>query len=97
MLVLDEEALGDSLVHDYEGHRRSLSSVVELVDGLLELRNFLGKADVTLSITQTISVDDEVGWEVLLMLGGKDFDCGLDGVFHLTLDNLLTLLLHQVL
>ena len=51
-LILDKEALCDPLVHDNEsdlGLRFCL--VVELVNCLLELRNLLGKAEITLSIT----------------------------------------------
>ena len=98
ILVFDKEALCDPLVHDDKIDRRlCFCLVVELVDCLLELGNLLGEADITLSVTKSISVDHKVGWELPFVLRSKDFDGFLDCILHRSLDDLLSLLLHQVL
>ena len=98
LLILDKEALRDPFVHDHEsdlGFRFCL--VVKLVDCLLELGNLLSEADITLSVTESISVDHKVGRELPFVLGSKDFDGLFDGCLHLSLHDLLSLLLHEVL
>ena len=98
ILVFDKEALCDPLVHDDESDLGlCFCLVVELENSFLELGNLLGEADITLSITESISVDHKVGWVLPLVLGCKDFDGLLDGVFHRSLHDLLSLLLHEVL
>ena len=64
ILVLDKEALCDPLVHNNKSDLRCLSLVVKLIDRLLELRDLLGKADITLSVTKTISINNKVGREI---------------------------------
>ena len=98
MLVKHEEALSDPLVHDDECDLWVRSRlVVELIDGLLELWDLFRKAEVALSITQTISIDDEVSWVFSGVLLSKDLDGILDRIFHLSLDDLLSFLLDDEL
>lgn len=95
-LVLDKEALCDSLVDDNERDLRRSSSLVlvHVADGSLELWDLFCEANVSLGVSKSISVDEEVGWEFSLVLGGKDVDGVLDGVDHIFLNDLLALLLH---
>lgn len=97
MLVKHEEALSDPLVHDDECDLWVLHLVVELIDGLLELWNLFRKAEVTLSITQTISIDDEISRVFSSVLRSKDLNGILDRIFHLRLDDLLSFLLDDEL
>jgi len=97
LIVFDEEALDDPLVHDNERDLWCLCLVVELLNGRLELRDLLGEAKITLSIAKTISVDEEVGWVLPLVLRGKVFDSKLDSTLHRSLDDFLALLLDDVL
>ena len=97
LLVFHEEALGDPLVHDDQCDLWVLHLVVELVDSLLELRNLPAEAEVTLCITQAISIDDEVGRVVSTVLRSKDFNGILDAFLHLSLDDLLSFLLDNEL
>lgn len=77
--VLDKEALDDSLVdNDNSNLRLCLSSVVKLLDGLLELGDLRVEHLLTLSITDTVSVDHKVGGELVAIVLGKDFDGRLD-------------------
>ena len=96
--VLDEEALSDALVDDDEGDLRLLSRlVVHLRERISELLDLLLDHLKSLSIADSITVDDEVGGELAIMLSSKDFDSFLERVLHFSLNNLLTLPLDDVL
>ena len=66
-------------------------------DSLCELRNFLRKTDVTLCVTKTVSVNDEVSGVFTFVIASEARDRILECLFHLGLDNLLTLLLNDEL
>lgn len=51
---------------------------------------------ITLSITDTVSVDDEVGRELTVVVFGEGFDRLFDGILHVVLNDLLTFLLDEV-
>lgn len=96
--ILDEEALSDALVDDDEGDLGLLSHlVVHFRERISELLDLLLDHLKSLSITDTITVDDEVGGELAIMLSCKDFNSFLERVLHFCLNNLLTLPLDDVL
>lgn len=95
--VLDEEALRDALVHHDEGDARLLTVTVNLREHLLELGDLRGDNLVSHGITNTVSVDDEVGGQVRLVSLLEGLDGSLEGVAHLTTHNFLTLRLHDEL
>lgn len=97
IVVLHEEPLRDALVDDNNrdlGHRGCL--VVNLVDCSLELRDLSGKHLVTHSVTDTVTVQDEVCWELLLVELGKHVDRIFQCILHLALHDLLAFLLDDV-
>lgn len=97
-LILDEEALGDALVYDNKADLRRLSSfIVQLTEGLTELFDLLSDDLLTLGITDTITVDDQMGREHAVVVLGKDLNRLLQTFFHLSLDDFLALRLHNVL
>lgn len=49
-----------------------------------------------MSITDTVSVDDEVGRELTVVVFGEGFDRFFDGILHVVLNDLLTFLLDEV-
>jgi len=51
---------------------------------------------ITLSITDPVSVDDEVGRELTVVVFGEGFDRLFDGILHVVLNDLLTFLLDEV-
>lgn len=96
-IILDEEPLRDSLVHDDDNDLGFLGNlVVQKIDRSFELRNLGSKDLVTLSITNTISVDHERCGKLILVMGCESLDRFTDRFLHVVLDNLLTLLLNQV-
>lgn len=95
--VLNEESLNNPLVdNDHRDLGLLLRCVVQLLDSLLELGDLGVKDLFALSITDTISVDHKVGWELVLVVLSEDLDGRLDGLLHLVLHDLLALLLDQV-
>lgn len=97
-LFLDKEALRDSLVNDDEGDLwRLCSTVVQFAEGLTELLNFLVDDLLALGIADTIAVDDQVRWELPVVVLREDLNGLLQAVLHLSLDDLLALRLHDVL
>jgi len=88
--------LGNSLVDNDHSHLRLIIILaVELVNGFLELRDFVLEHLVSHGITNTVSEDDEVGWKFLLMVASKHLDGPLYGVLHLLLNDFLALALDQ--
>ena len=67
MAILNKESLSDSLVHNDESDGWLVGTlVVHLGDDLLELCDFLLDDLPSHGISYTISVDDEVVWELSL-------------------------------
>ena len=86
---LHKESLSDPLVHDHHRDFRLLSHlIVQVRDHTPELRKFLGKDHVALSVRNTIAVDDEVGWLESLMGLLKASDGLADQSAHLIVDDL---------
>ena len=97
-MVLDEEPLSDPLVDDNKSHLwNHLSLVVDLSEDVLELGDLNTDDLVPHGVSHTISVDDVVGWQIALVVGGEGVDSFLEGLLHLALDNLLALLLDEEL
>lgn len=87
----------DALVDDNEGDLRlNPCLVVQLSEGLSELLDLLVNDLISLGITDTIAEDNEVGWELALVVRGKDFNRLLKGLLHLSLNDLLAFLLNDV-
>ena len=96
--ILDKESLSDPLVDNNEGDLWLVFCVVvALSDCLLELLNLRSDHLVSHGLTHAISVDDEVGWEVAVVLLCEGMDGPHDSLSHVSGDNLLVLLLHDVL
>lgn len=96
-LVLYEEALRDSLVHNDEGNARLLTVAIDFHEHLLELSDLRGDDLVSHGITDTISVDDKVSGKVRLVSLLEGLDGSLEGVTHLSTHDFLTLRLHNEL
>ena len=62
-----------------------------------ELGNFFFETDVSLRISETISVDDEVSGVFTIVIACKTFNGILQGLLHLGMHDLLTLLLDDEL
>lgn len=76
LIVLNKEALRDSLIHYDDCDSRFLSClVVEKVDSCLKLGNFSSKNLVTLCITNSISVNDDICGELILVVNCKGLNC----------------------
>jgi hypothetical protein len=98
LAVEHKETLVDALVHNNDSNfrlRRCL--VVQVTNGLLELRNLDAQNLVTLSISNSVTVDDEVSGKLSFVINCKSLDSTLYRINHLLLDNLLTLGLNQVI
>ena len=98
LAVLDEEALSDALVDNYESDLGHLSHlVVHFGEGGTELLDLLVDDLLLLGITNTITVNDVVGGHQAVMARSEDLDSLLERLLHLSLHDLLTLPLHDVL
>ena len=86
----------DSLVYDDKSNLGKFV-LVELGDGLIELRHFFLEDLLTLSVSNSIPVDDEVRWHLTRVLALEDFDGFLQRVPHPGLHDLLALFLHNIL
>ena len=97
-LILNKESLGNSFV-DYDNcdFRSHVKFVVRWIDSLLKLCNLFWQDLVALSVTNTISVYDEICWKLLFMIRGKCLNCLQDWSFHVSLDNLLSFLLNEMI
>lgn len=96
--ILHEESLVDSFVDDDQRDLRSLIVwPVCLLQCFFELRDFSIEDLLSLSITDPISVDNEIGRKQVAVLVLEGADGFLEGLLHLGLDNLLALPLDQVL
>lgn len=63
VVLLHKESLRDAFVNDHHCDLRLFRDlVVQVRDDTPELRKLLGKDHVTLSVRDSITVDDEVGW-----------------------------------
>ena len=88
----------DSFVDDDQRDLRSLIVwPVCLLQCFFELRDFSIEDLLSLSITDPISVDNEIGRKQVAVLVLEGADGFLEGLLHLGLDNLLALPLDQVL
>ena len=86
--------MDDALVHNQEGELGSGSSlVIAFVAGLLELSDLTVNNLSTLSRTDTVTEDDDVGGEGSLIFRGEDIDSLLQAFLDLSVDHLLSLLL----
>jgi len=95
--VFDKESLVDSLVHHNNCDRRLLILVlVELPDSLFELWDLAVEHLVALRITHTVSVDDEVSWELSIVVLAEHMERVFTELLHLGLHDLLAFPLHQV-
>ena len=93
---MHEEALRDALVHDDESDLRlHRGLIVDLGEGLAELLDLLLDDLRALSVTHTVTENDEVGRKLPIVLRGEDLDGFLEGLLHLTLDDLTTLRLED--
>jgi len=94
--IHDEEVLDNALVNDHKSNLGlDTCLVVHLVAGLGELSD-LGVNDLlALSSTHTVTVDDNVCREVVLVVLGKLFNTFLECSLHLSGHNFLALLLHE--
>ena len=71
--ALDKHPLVNSLVHDDKSNLGQFV-LVELGDGLIELRHFFLEDLLTLGVSNSIPVDDEVRWHLTRVLALEDFD-----------------------
>lgn len=97
-LILNKESLSDALVHNDNSDERLLGSfVVGLSDSILEL-GYLSLENLTShSITDSVSVDDEVTRKLALLLL-ESIECTLDGALEVLVVNyLLAFLLYHLL
>lgn len=89
LVILNKEPLSDALVDNNDSNLRFGSSlVVQLVDSALKLRDFSRQHLVALCITYTITINDEVGWELILVVLGEHSDGFFQSFLHVLLDNL---------
>lgn len=87
---LDKHPLVDSLVdYDQSDWWDSCDGVVDRLQHLLELRDLLLNDLISHSLTNTISVDDDLRWKIALILIRK----ALDGVDHASIE----ILFHNLL
>ena len=90
LLCDHEHPLVDSLVDYYKSHSGQVHLVVELLHDNLKLRDLLVEDVISHSLSDSISVDDDLVWQ--LLVPGLE---ALKGLSHadikLLLDNLLTL------
>ena len=87
----------DSFVHHNDCDSRLISLVsVELPNSIFQLRDFTVQHLVALSITDSISEDDEVCWEVSAVVLLEHLNRIFAELSHFRLDDLLALALHQV-
>lgn len=94
VVVENEEGLDDPLVYNQKSDLgTSWWFVVQLVEGSLELNNFAVNDLRAFSSTDTITVDNDIGGQIVLVILWKYIDCRLDALFDLSIDNFLTLLL----
>ena len=69
MLILNKESLSDPFVNDYHSDAGFLLClVVDLGDCIFQLSDFLLKYLSSHSISNSISVDNEVFWEVIMFI-----------------------------
>lgn len=95
--LLDKEALGNAFVYDNNRNGGEfIYGVVEVLDHSLELGDFRGQHLFSHRITDTITVDDEVGGLGTLVLVLEDVNGFADEVLHFVLDNFLSLGLYDV-
>ena len=93
MRVFNKESLSDSFVdNDDCDEGLLLCCVVGLADGLTKLIDFLLKHLFSHGITNSVSVDDEVLWEIFMTIS-EATKCSLNGLLELFVDNLLSLAL----
>ena len=98
MTILDEEPLVDPLVGDNERDLWHLIvDAVGLGNSLLELGHLTIEDLLSLSVTHSIPVDDEVRGELATILLLEGSDSVLESLLHLSLDDLLASLLDQIL
>lgn len=97
LLVHHEEALIDPFVDENHSNLWLCGHlVVESLDCLLELLDFESKNLLTLGITNTVTVDDQVCGELTLVVFSEALKSLLEFFLELVFDNFLALLLDNV-
>lgn len=97
LLVHHEEALIDPFVDENHSNLWLLSHfVVERLDCLLELLNLESENLLTLGITNTVTVDDQVCGELTLVVFSEALKSLLKFFLELVFDNFVALLLDNV-
>ncbi len=96
--VIHKESLGDAFVYndDSDLGRLQCFVLVDCLDRIFKLRDFVSKNLIPLCITDTVSVDNKVSWTLVLVVLLKGLDCSNDGLAHVCLNNFLALLLFKV-
>lgn len=105
LLVAQEEPLVDPLVDNDKGDLRSSHSGttftstlwVQLLDCLFELGDLDSDHGVPLSVTHTITVNDEVGGHISAVTLFEGIDGHLESLLQPSVNDLLTTLLDEVL
>lgn len=91
-IFLAEHPLVDPLVDDDKGDwRRSRRLVVKRFQSILELLDLFGNDLISLLLTNTISVDQELVWQFTTMFDLEGLDGAEDASIKLYFDKLLTL------
>jgi hypothetical protein len=91
MRIFNKESLSNPLVdNDDSDERLLLGRVVGLINCLSELLNFFLQNLTSHCITNTISVDYEVLWEILMALT-ENTHSSLDSILQVSVHDLLTL------
>jgi len=93
MTVLNEHPLVDPFVHNNKGNGWHWEFVVERLNCLLELGDFLGNDLVSHLLSYSISVDDDFGWINPFVLFTKGFNGVHQTSIKVLFDNFLILLL----
>ena len=98
LTIFDEEALVDPLIgNDKSDFWHLVVDSVGLCNRFLELGHLSIEDLLPLSITNPISINDEVSWELSTILLLEGSNSILESLFHLRLNNLLASFLDQIL
>lgn len=97
-MILNEESLRDPLVHHDHSYIWFCGRlVIKQVDSSFKLGNLTSKHLITLGITHTVSVDDDISWELVLVVNRESPDSLTDRLLHVVLHDLLALPLNQII
>lgn len=97
--ICNEESLRDSFIYNDNCDLRACLYFVEVsrFDRSFKLRDFVFKNLISLSITNTISVYNNVGWTLILVVRLKSLDCFNDWLNHVCSHKFLAFLLNKML